>query len=285
MAFRAFMDESESKGGHIVLAGVVAPLEAWVPFAQEWENALRGKQGTLSSGQYPRQHFKMSEMAMNAERMARVPIFWDIASRHGQLLLSMVLKLEHIKKARERVHVPGMKIEWGGLQHAYVYSVDLFMRSFLLYMDHSGKALPPGSVIDFVFDEKSEKKFILAGWDSFMYSQKTEIRQRFGNMPRFEIDHDYLPIQAADCLAWYIGKGADEDFNPELSTPPSQKGRADGVKWLDMRFDEDFIVDDLARTVRSRLAVGCDVLDTLTGAQIGLGSTVLKPRSDCPSSG
>lgn len=57
LSFQAFIDDSTTPGGEFVLAGHIAPAEAWAKFAKEWEELLPF--GTLAeNGKY---HFKMSE--------------------------------------------------------------------------------------------------------------------------------------------------------------------------------------------------------------------------------
>jgi hypothetical protein len=68
MVLQAFIDESYSNDGTYVLAGYIASVEEWASFSREWQELL--PYGTLDKDD--QFHFKMSEMAINEERMKRV---------------------------------------------------------------------------------------------------------------------------------------------------------------------------------------------------------------------
>ncbi len=83
MTLQAYIDESSDENGVFVLAGCISDAESWAAFTKEWEGVL--KYGILNK--HGRYHFKMSDMALNEERMSRV-------SRYSlKLLRSMYLDL------------------------------------------------------------------------------------------------------------------------------------------------------------------------------------------------
>jgi hypothetical protein len=85
--FQAFFDESESSStGEFVLAGYIAPVANWAHFSGEWEQLLR-HHGTLADNDA--YHFKMSQMAMTDERMARVPIFYRVIRKYVSVAISV----------------------------------------------------------------------------------------------------------------------------------------------------------------------------------------------------
>lgn len=55
--------------------------------------------------------------------------------------------------------------------------------------------------VDFIFDDKIEKRMIRARWDAYVNSRPPVIRARFGASPRFEDDKKFLPLQGADLVA------------------------------------------------------------------------------------
>ena len=64
--------------------------------------------------------------------------------------------------------------------------------------------LPTGSTVDFYFDEQTgENSAIWANWNVYLSNQPDEMREKYGRKPRFEKDHVFLPLQAADFAAWY----------------------------------------------------------------------------------
>src|SRR5215216_3948043 len=57
--------------------------------------------------------------------------------------------------------------------------------------------------IEFIFDEQMmEKRQIRDAWDGIKIT-RPDIAAHLGNEPRFEKDDDFLPLQAADKLAWW----------------------------------------------------------------------------------
>jgi len=71
-------DDSYIADGPFALGGFIASPGAWTDFSAKWHAMLRA--GTLAkAGKY---HFKMNEMAVNEERMERVPGFYWIIEDH-----------------------------------------------------------------------------------------------------------------------------------------------------------------------------------------------------------
>jgi hypothetical protein len=96
--FQAFVDESESAGREMVLAGHIATAEAWAAFSKDWGNMLQYG-GRKADGT---QHFKMSQMASRADLMDRVPLFSSVIEKHVQISISCRLNLADFKKAHEK---------------------------------------------------------------------------------------------------------------------------------------------------------------------------------------
>jgi hypothetical protein len=67
-------------------------------------------------------------------------------------------------------------------------------------------ALPHDEVIDFIFDQQSQKNIILRAWDEYVETKQPGVRELYGGAPRFEDDKKFLPLQAADLWAWWIRK-------------------------------------------------------------------------------
>ena len=61
--------------------------------------------------------------------------------------------------------------------------------------------------VDFYFDDHSSKRGVLDGWDHFVATRGDEVTARYGATPRFEKEEDFLPLQAADFLAWWVREG------------------------------------------------------------------------------
>lgn len=213
MVFQAYIDESIDDET-IVLAGYIASAEDWALFAREWEKLL--PMGVM--GPDGRYRFKMREMAATEERMQRVSAFYRVIESIKPLGITFHLKLSDLQNAIGRI----------SLTHDYFTNIDFDKSAFndyriaffgLLRLFHDFRDndlmqefLALDQKIDFIFDETSNKKSILEYWDEFMANNPN--KDRFGATPRFENDDDFLPLQAADFLAWWIreweASGADK---------------------------------------------------------------------------
>ena len=60
------------------------------------------------------------------------------------------------------------------------------------------------SPIDFIFDDKSEKKPCLEGWEIMKNSPDPEVVRLFGDMPTFKDSFQVLPLQAADLYSGWV---------------------------------------------------------------------------------
>lgn len=60
--------------------------------------------------------------------------------------------------------------------------------------------------VDFIFDERPEKKDVLEGWEVHRQTVPDEVRFIMGRPPVFADDEEVLPLQAADMWAWCCRK-------------------------------------------------------------------------------
>jgi hypothetical protein len=201
MALKAFMDDSADENGIYVLAGHIATAGVWVEFTKEWEEML--PRGTLNKDN--RFHFKMSEMAMNSERMERVGSFFRILERHDIYSVSCKINIAELKRAMSRIWVLGYSVDWGPYDRPFIVTFRVMM-DYLHDRRELFPSLPMDEKIDFIFDSQSEKGIIYAAWDDYLLSKSPESRNRYGATPRFEDDNEFLPIQAADLWAWWVRK-------------------------------------------------------------------------------
>jgi hypothetical protein len=115
LSFQACIDESASQedfvlGGHIATAG------NWAILARDWEALLRSHGTLAENGKY---HFKMSEMAMTSERMARVPAFYKLIEENVSTSISCRINLPEFKRAQERIHQLAAQVGWAPLNLNY----------------------------------------------------------------------------------------------------------------------------------------------------------------------
>lgn len=157
----------------------------------------------MKTGRY---HFKMSAMAANPERMARVPAFFRVIEKHVIVSVSCSFRLEHLRAAAQRLLVP---------EAYYTPDTNAFKIAFYYLVSHlaiyrkSFRSLPSGDKIDFYFNERPEKGKIISSWEEFI-STDPLLRELVGATPRFENDNDFLPLQGADLWAWWIRTWHDD---------------------------------------------------------------------------
>jgi hypothetical protein len=208
---QAFIDESFDHG-LFVMAGFVAPAEAWARFSDEWQQFLEMKPGV--------RYLKMND-AMTLEGEFR---WWRDAARDEKLRLLNGCISDHATIA----------VSCSMPHSAYVNCIGDIRTvpkwspyQFLLFgiikeLVHHQALLGLHEKIDFIFDEQvMEKEKIRREWEAFK-SANWEIEQWLGDAPQFRDDLICKPLQAADMLAWLMrNKGVAGIEFP--SKPPRTK--------------------------------------------------------------
>jgi hypothetical protein len=258
VAFQAFIDESVTDGGWFVLGGYLANTKTWAAFAKDWEEmlpfAVRGPNGNY--------RFKMREMAVSPERLERVPAFYRIIEHHNLCSLSCRINVAMVAQARARIMIPNIYVEWDWADNPYKLAFRCLMDMFHTNRPKMAGSFPLSESIDFIFDERSEKKFVLEMWDGYMNSRDPETRKLYGSHPRFESDEKFLPLQAADLWSWWVREWT------EAGTPEKIRTRDFG-SWksskepmgVDISFNEDQMTNALIAMLRPQLLPGIPILD------------------------
>ena len=191
MAFQAAIDDSgQGHGSVYVLAGFVAPAEAWFQFEDEWSEAL--KDNGLA-------YFKTREAMGFAGQFESG---WDVPRRDA-----FILRLIDIIKRRVSfavqvtllhadylAHVKG-KID-RAMDQPYVltaFSTMMVANRRTLYRDGDGP-------VDFVFDTENART---QGYVRRAHRASLRVAPLFGDPPIFRDDKRFLPLQAADLMAWH----------------------------------------------------------------------------------
>jgi hypothetical protein len=250
LKFQGFMDESYS-ADEFVLAGYIATAETWAKFAGEWEKCLpygtRAKNGTLQ--------FHMKEMAQTPERMKRVQLFYKIIEDNGLIPVSSRMRMSDYNQARERVKDACRYMGWpldnfGPWDKPYFFVFRAFMDGFHRRGEIEN-IIPSNEKVDFIFDEKTDVDFIRNAWPFFLENQPDEVRQCYGEHPRFSSDHKFLGLQAADFWAWWVRHWYEEDA-PDYPDLPDKMKAFDFGTWrglprsfLAFFATEDFIFDTI----------------------------------------
>jgi hypothetical protein len=212
MTFQAFIDDSHSENGAFVLGGHIASAESWAEFSKEWGALLRSAGTIATNGIY---HFKMSEMALYPHRMERVPAFYWVIEKYVLMSLSCKINLGDFDRAKKQVQNLMLdlryKVDFDSLESPYRFAFRCLIDMFHNHRTAIRKIIPLDQKVDFVFDDQSEKRVILAAWSDYIAERPDEIRDYYGTQPRFENDQEFLPLQAADFWAWWVREWYEED--------------------------------------------------------------------------
>lgn len=240
MVWQAYIDESIDDEV-LVLAGYFASAKVWAAFASDWEQLL--PLATLGSdGNY---RFKMSEMAALPERMARVSAFHRVIEKHELVAFSHTMRLADYERAKNRF-MPIRKIDRSlgnfidsSVVNPYYFAFINFQNTFLNGRNNPVISLgvPSTEKVDFIFDERREKRAILQSWDESVL--KSERPEMFGKTPRFESDDDFLPLQAADFIAWWVRRWYKAGY-PKIITGFPWEAKKESM-WIDTGVSEDDI--------------------------------------------
>jgi hypothetical protein len=94
------------------------------------------------------------------------------------------------------------------------------MTATLTFLDREGIDEP----VDFIFDEQhGQSDLVQQAYSRFIETAQPEVRKLLGNRPIHRSDMDFLPIQAADLLAWnvrrsFYEKARGQDFVSPVMT-------------------------------------------------------------------
>jgi hypothetical protein len=213
--FQAFVDESYSSQ-EFVLGGHIATAENWALLAKEWE-ALLPNFGILApENKFKKTHFfHMAEMAMTPERMERVQVFYRAIENHVATSISCRVNLDDFKRGQERASqfmlasYGVQDLDWKYWENPYFFTFRILVDQFHQRRKQF-KSISADEPVDFIFDDKVEKKPILKAWDEYLLKGGETIRARFGATPRFESDLQFEALQSADLWAWWVRKWYQE---------------------------------------------------------------------------
>lgn len=186
MALQAFADDSMEAGRVLVLAGYISTAERWSNFSNEWRERL---------SMHPRMvRFKMNEVDLNSElQMERVRAFYRVIEEHVSAQVSVAVNCEELTN-----WVPTMDV-----QPALVNPYLLAHKAIINLTAQMQREAGLDDKVDFVFDKRTEEKHIKRAFDYYLTTLTPEFEEVTGNAPIFRDDTEFLPLQAADLLAWW----------------------------------------------------------------------------------
>jgi hypothetical protein len=262
LKYQAFIDGSaRPPDGDFVLGGYIAPAETWAQFSKDWKELLPRFGTRAKNGKF---HFKMSEMARSPGGLERAKLFHAVIEKYPLIAISCRMNLTDFAQALRRADVLCSRLNiandfrrWG---NPYFFLFRMLVDRFHEQREKFQEGIPLSEKIDFIFDDQTEKSFILAAWDEIVEGQPEETQKYYGATPRFESDQDFLPIQAADFWAWWVREWCEEDATPI----PDKMRRRDFGNWrgtktlsaITISFDEEQILDVLQGIIFASLPHG-----------------------------
>jgi hypothetical protein len=254
VALQAFVDESYVSWGSFVFGGCIANAETWAAFSRDWE-VLLPEHGRVSPD--GRHYFHTSDVSANAPENE---LFWRVIEKHDPVLISCQFKMAHLERAKARLYVPGVLLDWAKDVTPYSIGFRCLMDKFHESRQSLAHVIPPTEVVDFYFDnEEKQKKYIYAAWDSYLEHRSPEVRKLYSPTVKFEDDKEFKPLQAADFWAgwvrrWYDGPDGSYERMLEHKFPTFTQN---GERWhIDIVFDEDALANGLGALARSALPYG-----------------------------
>jgi hypothetical protein len=189
MPVQAYIDDSQTDGEVLVFAGYLASFDQWEKFSVDWQELL---------DKPPRwERFKMAEIAgtKDEERWERAGWFYRVVERYAAAFVAVSVDINAFHAAVKKAGFPPHKT-WD----PYVFAHRALLDATIQHQHELGISEP----VDFIFDKFGKKKLIEDGWEVFKATCRPSLRDRISkNDPRFESDDDFLPLQAADMLAWH----------------------------------------------------------------------------------
>jgi hypothetical protein len=245
---QAYFDDSYTEGGVHVLAGYMARAEDWAAFSREWEELLP----KCYSGRNGKPRFKMSEMT---RRMDEVAVFYNTIRAHASYAFTVMMREEDLERAKGRIWSDNAEILWSPHDDIANLMVRFFVSKFfdiVLGDHHNNSWIGHDDKVDIYLDNNIAEDWALDEWDKIVNQLPEYFREHVGERPRFVDDEQYLPIQAADLLAWWMREGYENNnlniIRERFGTPELNNNPLRGVN---LTFDEDQITSNLIAGFRT----------------------------------
>ena len=234
--FNAFIDDSRSEDGRFfVLAGFIATAKKWATFSDQWLELL---------DMHPRlSRFKMNEMTCTPERLERAQWFYRVIEEHVQSGISCVIRIDDLIKVNRTFEWPSIIQSTEKLENPYYFAFNAIIDKLAQYQERMGIV----ELIDFVFDEQTEKKAVLEQWDAMKFSKTGVVRRLMGDTPIFRNDEKVLPLQASDFFAWWVRRWRMENTNYANEPLPLPWKLKREIPRLDILFEEKDFLEEYAK--------------------------------------
>lgn len=230
MAIQAYIDDSLTDNEVLVLAGYIAHFEEWEKFSIRWQELLDMSPRWLG--------FKMSDIASSKDelRWERAGWFYRPIEDHALAFVACAVEIGPLRQIVRELDLPTK------MNNPYIFGLKAIVDATAQYQHELGIH----EKVDFIFDDRGEEAMVREGFDYYKASLDENMQKLVGAKPRFESDLEFLPLQAADMLAWHVRKHwlTHRSITANYIELPWKKNRdMPGYK-----FNFDF--DDLLRNLR-----------------------------------
>jgi hypothetical protein len=230
LVLQAFIDDSQTDGDVLVLAGFISDAIKWTSFSKEWAEHL--KLAGL-------EEFKMSEFGLNEPEI--VASFYRIAEKHALGTLACAVPIRPLEKVALEFSNDPMN------RNPFLFGFKAVVNLCAQYQKDMGVHQP----IEFLFDEKTgEQSIIHNAWKIYVDSVPDDIRAVTGPMPIFRNSKSALPIQAADLIAWWYRRMFRE--HGKMSGWPFPWSEQRKLALMSFSFSEDDFRENFAAGIGAR---------------------------------
>jgi hypothetical protein len=213
----------------LVLAGYIAPAQAWIEFSKDWQTRLNHAKLAC---------FKMNEMAHSIEIAGW--FYRAIEESKITAAISCAIKTSELVNVVKTFPWPPEITNVKSIKNPYYFAFKAITDMVAQYQTQLGIDEP----VDFIFDDESEKVKLSGIWDMIKLSSSPEFRKNMGDEPAFKKDDKVLPLQAADLYAWWIRKWYNDRVVDWDKTLPFPWGMKRNIRRIHCEFGEkDFLVE------------------------------------------
>jgi len=239
VVLQVFIDESgRGQEGEpvFVLAGYAARVQAWEGFADEWQKTLnrspkieylKGKEAIGLYGQFK----GWTEKARNR----RVLEFVAIVNKYAKFAVTLAVHKPEFNRI--------LKQNSGALKKLYVPAVATITLGVLASVFKQ----PTFEKLEFIYDEGMlHGKVFEDAYQAMMRELPIEAIRRIGKKSRMENDKEFLPLQAADLLAWHFRNDLVYKWQNQLYESPVWAALKN-VRHMDLSMTTGFMTEQRRR--------------------------------------
>jgi hypothetical protein len=200
-SLQAFIDDSTSEVGdrRLYLAGYLNRADRWTLFSEAWREELKAAPSI--------DYLKMSEANAFAGQFAG----WSTAAR-DEKLRGLIRVINHFEPmsfefsvSREDYYRDVKPVAPRGIGNPHFVCCLHVIFGIAQYVDREKVKVP----IDFIFDQQTGVSDDLALFLDHMKMNLPRSARKLVARVSFENDKQFLPIQAADMLAWHLRRERD----------------------------------------------------------------------------